>query len=104
LGQEEIVRLRLPQIEQTIIGHLHTDMIFWKSRLLSGIPPVRSLGQSIHKITSALHKAREWRPFKVRLCPALAGIELLNDGGYFTVALDPTARQPAEFTFHPLPR
>jgi predicted MPP superfamily phosphohydrolase len=104
LGQEEIVRRRLPQIEQTIIGHLHTDLVFWKSRLLSGIPPIRFLGQSIYKITSALHQAHEWRPFKVRLCPALAGIELLNDGGYFTVALDPAAQRPAEFTFHPLPR
>ncbi|HMD53819.1 MAG TPA: hypothetical protein VKJ65_04635, partial [Phycisphaerae bacterium] len=72
--------------------------------LLSGIPPVRFLGQSVCKITSALHQAHEWRPFKVRLCPALAGIELLNDGGYYTVALDPSARQPAVFTFHPLPR
>ena len=104
LGREEIVRRRWPQIEQTIIGHLHTDLVFWKSRLLSGIPPVRFLGQSVYKITSALHQAHEWRPFKVRLCPALAGIELLNDGGYYTVALDPSARQPAAFTFHPLPR
>ena len=104
LGQEEVVRRRLPQIENTIIGHLHTDLIFWKSRLLSGIKPVRFFGQSIYKITSALHQAHEWRPFKVRLCPALAGIELLNDGGYYTVVLDPTARQPAQFTFHPLPR
>jgi len=30
--------------------------------------------------------------------------ELLNDGGYFTVKIDPTANQPARFTFHPLPR
>lgn len=104
LAQEEIVQRRLPQIEQTIIGHLHTNLIFWKSRLLSGIPPIRSLGQSVYKITSALHQARAWRPFKVRLCPALAGIELLNDGGYFTISLDPTAQRPAEFTFHPLPR
>jgi hypothetical protein len=104
LGQEEIVRRRLPQIEQTIIGHLHTDLVFWKSRLLSGIRPIHFLGKSVHKITSALHKAHEWRPFKVRLCPALAGIELLNDGGYFTVRLDPAAQRPAEFTFHPLPR
>ena len=104
LAQEEIVRRRLPQIENTIIGHLHTDLVFWKSRLLSGIKPVRFLGQSIYKITLALHQAHEWRPFKVRLCPALAGIELLNDGGYYTVVLDPTARQSPQFTFHPLPR
>jgi hypothetical protein len=104
LWREEIVRRRLPQIEQTIIGHLHTNLILWKSRLLSGIPPVRFLGQSVHKFTSALNQAHAWRPFNLRLCPALAGIELLNDGGYFTVKLDPTAQRPAEFTFLPLRR
>jgi len=40
----------------------------------------------------------------VRLCPALSGIELLNDGGYCTVEIDPTAKLPARFKFHPLPR
>jgi hypothetical protein len=104
LWREEIVRRKLPQIEQTIIGHLHTNLVLWKSRLLAGIPPVRFLGQSVHKFTSALNQADAWRPFNVRLCPALAGIELLNDGGYFTVKLEPAAQRPAEFFFHPLPR
>ena len=104
LAQEEAVRQRMGQIEHTIIGHLHTNLILWKSRLLSGIPPVSFLGRNVKKFTTALHQARLWRPFKVKLCPALAGIELLNDGGYFTVELDPAARRPAEFTFHPMPR
>jgi len=104
LAREEIVRRKFPQIEQTVIGHLHTNLVLWKSRLLAGIPPVRFLGQSVHKFTLALNQAHAWRPFNVRLCPALAGIELLNDGGYFTVKLDPTAQRPAEFVFHPLPR
>jgi hypothetical protein len=104
LWREESVRRRLPQIEQTIIGHLHTRVILWKSWMLSGIPPVRFLGNSVRRFTSALHEAHHWWPFKVRLCPALSGIELLNDGGYYTVEIDPAAKQPAEFTFHPLPR
>jgi hypothetical protein len=104
LAGEEIIRRRLPQIEQTIIGHLHTDLILWKSRLLAGMPAVRALGHGIYKMTAALQQARAWRPFHVRLCPALAGVELFNDGGYYTVQLDPAARQPARFTFHPLPR
>ena len=104
LWREESVRRRLPQIEQTIIGHLHTRLILWKSRLLSGIPPIRFLGHSIRRFTSALHEAHHWWPFRVRLCPALSGIELLNDGGYYTVEIDPTAKLPAQFTFHPLPR
>ena len=104
LWREESVRRRLPQIEQTIIGHLHTRLILWKSRMLSGIPPIRFLGNSVRRFSSALHEAHHWWPFRVRLCPALSGIELLNDGGYYTVAIDPQANSPAQFTFHPLPR
>jgi hypothetical protein len=104
LWREESVRRRLPQIEQTLIGHLHTQLVLWKSRVLSGIPPVRFMGHSVNRMTSALHEAHHWWPFHVRLCPALSGIELLNDGGYYTMQIDPTASRPARFTFHPLPR
>jgi hypothetical protein len=104
LWQEESVRRRLPQIEQTIIGHLHTRLVLWKSRWLSGIPPIRFLGNTVRRLTSALHEAHHWWPFHVRLCPALSGIELLNDGGYYTMELDPAAKVPAQFIFHPLPR
>jgi hypothetical protein len=104
LWREESVRRRLAQIEQTVIGHLHTRLILWKSRMLSGIPPVRFLGRSISRFTAALHEAHRWWSFNVMLCPALSGIELLNDGGYYTMHLDPVANRPARFTFHPLPR
>jgi hypothetical protein len=104
LWREESVRRRLPQIEQTIIGHLHTQLILWKSRVLSGIPPIRLLGHAVSRMTAALHEAHYWWPFHVRLCPALSGIELLNDGGYFTMQIDPVANHLARFTFHPLPR
>jgi len=104
LWREEFVRRRLPQIEHTIVGHLHTRLVLWKSRFLSGIPPIRFLGHPILRMTAALHEAHHWWPFHVRLCPALSGIELLNDGGYFTMRIDPAAGNAARFTFHPLPR
>jgi hypothetical protein len=104
LWREESVRRRLPQVEQTILGHLHTRLILWKSRMLSGIPTIHFLGRNVSRFTSALHEAHHWWPFRVRLCPALSGIQLLNDGGYYTVQLDPEANYPARFTFHPLPR
>jgi len=104
LAREESVRRRLQQVEQTILGHLHTRLILWKSRLLSGIPHIRFLGRNVSRFTSALHEAHQWWPFRVRLCPALSGIELLNDGGYYTMQLDPEANRPARFNFHPLPR
>jgi hypothetical protein len=104
LWEEEAVRSRLPQIEQTTIGHLHSELILWKSRLLAGMPQIRFLGHSAARMSGALHRARHWRPFHVRLCPALAGIQLLKDGGYCTLELDPEARQPARFHRHRLPR
>jgi len=104
LLNEEAVRARLPQIEQTIIGHLHSELILWKSRLLAGMPRVAFLGSSARRMSAALNQARQWWPFNVRLCPSLAGIELLKDGGYYTVELDPAARQPARFRLHRLPR
>jgi hypothetical protein len=104
LGQEECIQRRLPQIEQTVIGHLHTGLILLKCQALAGMPVIKALGPAFHKMSAALNQAKAWRPFKPRLCPALAGIELLNDGGYLTVELDPAAKRPAAFTFHPLPR
>ena len=103
LWREEAIRPRLPQIEHTIIGHLHTNLVLWNSRLLAGMPPIRFLGHTVRRLSTALHEASHWRPFHVRLCPALAGIELLKDGGYCTIELDPEARRPARFRFHPLP-
>jgi hypothetical protein len=104
LWQEEAVRTRLPQIEQTTIGHLHSNLVLWKSRLLAGMPPIRFLGHTVRRLSTALSQARRWRAFHVRLCPALAGIELLKDGGYCTLELDPEARRPPCFRFHPIHR
>jgi len=105
LGEGQMdLRNKLPQIEQTIIGHLHSNLFLHLSRLLSGMPVIRFLGHSVHRLSGALNEARYWRLFRVRLCPSLTGIELLKDGGYYTVKLDAEARRPAEFTFHPLRR
>jgi hypothetical protein len=102
LWRETIVRARLPQIEQTIIGHLHSNLILWKSRVLAGMPRINFLGHTPRKLSAALNEARHWRAFNVRLCPALAGIQLLKDGGYLTAELDPEAQVPAKFKFHRL--
>jgi hypothetical protein len=104
LWREAAVRGKLAQVEGTIIGHLHSNLILWKSRLLAGMPRISFLGHTAKRLSGALNEAKYWRPFHVRLCPALAGIELLKDGGYLTAELDAEARQPARFTFHSLPR
>jgi hypothetical protein len=104
LWREENIRKKISQIEQTIIGHLHSNLILRKSRLLAGMPEIGFLGHSPRRMTRALREARYWRPFRVRLCPALAGIELLKDGGYLSVELDEEAKRPAVFKVCRVPR
>ena len=104
LWREDAVRGRLPQVEQTVIGHMHSNLVFWKSRVLAGMPPIRFLGYSARRLSTALHDARFWKQFHVRLCPALAGIELLKDGGFFTIQLDADAVQAPQYRWHRLPR
>lgn len=104
LWREGTLRSKFPQIEQTIIGHLHSGLILWKSRLLAGMPAIGFLGHTARRMSTALHEARCWKQFNVRLCPSLAGIQLLKDGGYYTIELDAEARHPARFRFHRLPR
>ena len=102
LWRERVVRERVAQIEQTVIGHLHSPVIFWQSQLLAGMPRVNFLGTTGARLTSALHEAGHWRHFRVRLCPSLTGIQLRQDGGFYRVLLDPDARVPAHFTFQSL--
>jgi hypothetical protein len=104
LWREEAVRQKLPQVERTIIGHLHSKLIFFNSALLAGMPVINFLGHTPKRLSSALREARSWKPFKVLLCPSLSGIELLKDGGYYTAKIDPDVRQPASFRFHKLPQ
>lgn len=100
----EAVRSRLSQIERTIIGHLHSNLIVWQSRLLSGIPHVTFCGAAARRITAALSKGKTWRRFNLLLCPALAGIELFRRGGYYTIQIDPSAKQPARFALREIRR
>src|SRR5262249_45702880 len=104
LWSEDSIRGRLPQIDQTIIGHLHTNLVFWKSRLLAGMPVIRFMGHTPRRLSAALHDARLWRPFNVRLCPALAGIQLLRGGGFYTAELSNDASAKPRFHLRHLPR
>jgi len=104
LWREQAVRSKLAQVERAIIGHLHSPLYLRLSKLLCGLPVMRRFGHSIQRMSTGLNQARAWRDFRVLLCPALAGIELLNDGGYYTAELDAAAQTPARFEFHALRR
>ncbi len=104
LWRQPAVRARLERIEQTIVGHLHSQSVLLQSRLFAGMPALGFLGPTARRLTTALREARLWRPFHVRLCPALAGLQLFKDGGFYTVELDCRGNRPARFQFHRLGR
>jgi hypothetical protein len=104
LWREEAIRRRAAQIDLTMIGHLHSNLIFWKSGILAGMPAIKFMGNSIRRMSRALNRATDWRPFKPVLCPALAGIEMLKDGGYYELELDPSAQTGPRLRLMPLKR
>ncbi len=104
LWRDDQVREKLPQVECTVIGHLHSQLYLRLGRVLAGMPVMRCFGHSFRRISTALNQAACWRNFHVRLCPSLAGIDLLNDGGYYTAELDARDQTPAQFQWHRLPR
>lgn len=102
LWREEIVREKISQLEETIIGHLHTNLVLRTGRVLAGLPTISFLGNGARRISTALGQAKLWKPFRVRLCPAPMGIQLLKDGGWLSAELDADAANAARFEFHPL--
>lgn len=104
LWREEAVRKRISQVEHTFIGHLHSNLILWQSRLLAGMPTINFLGPTARRLSLALGEARHWRHFKVRLCPAIAGLELLKDGGFLWLEIDPEGVEPLGVTCERIPR
>lgn len=97
LWRDDLIRARLGQVAHTIIGHLHTPAVLRTARLLAGIPRVMWLGNTVRRYTSALREAKCWHDFKVRLCPAPTGIQLLKDGGYLRVQIAEDERRPTQF-------
>jgi len=104
LWHEPAVRNRIGQIEQTFIGHLHSPLILWKSRRLAGMPTVAFMGNTVKRLSTALRRARDWKPFKLRLCPSLAGIQLLRDGGFYTAEVNAEAGKSLYPQFHRIKR
>ena len=103
LYREAAVRAKLGQIDKTVIGHLHSRWLWRISRMLSGMPVVPFLGNTMRRLSEALREGRSWSHFRILLCPALTGIELAKDGGFYHAELDWDAAKPARFFFQPIP-
>jgi calcineurin-like phosphoesterase family protein len=104
LWEEAAVRDRIGQVERTLVGHLHSPLILWKSRRLAGMPTISFLGHTAKRLSGALGRARGWKPFNVALCPSLAGIELLKDGGFCTAELENQRNGRLRLVRHRIPR
>jgi len=103
LLEETAVAARLNQIEHTIIGHLHTPVVFRASKWLAGMPELRRFGNVPRRLSSALRRAQDWWPFNVVLCPSIAGTQLFKDGGFLTLELHPDGEVPIRIQRHRLP-
>jgi hypothetical protein len=103
LWREEAIRQKLHQVEMTVIGHLHTQLVFRASSWLAGMPTIGFLGNTVRRLSTALREARCWKHFKVTLCPSLTGIQLLKDGGYLTLELPADGQSAIRVRSHPLP-
>lgn len=95
------VRAALPRLGATIVGHLHSELILRTGRLLAGMPELPFFGATARRLSGALRRARDWAPFRVRLCPSPSGTQLLKDGGYLEIGLAPG--RELEIVRHHLP-
>jgi hypothetical protein len=102
LWELESIRRKEPQIERTVIGHLHGSLILKQSRILSGMPKIVFCGQAIRRMSSALSRGKDWRHFRVLLCPSLAGLQITKRGGFYSAEVDPEGKIPARFELHPV--
>ena len=105
LLEEEAIRARLPQVERTILGHLHTTAVLSLALRMSGLPLITFLGHTPRRLSAGVRTARLWQEFRPLLCPSPPGIQLFKDGGYYWIELDPhgAGAAPARFQFRPLP-
>lgn len=102
LWDRPAVRAHAAQIERTVIGHLHSKLVFDLSRLFHGMPELESFGHTPRRLSRALRNARHWAPFRPILCPSPAGSELLKDGGYLELTIDESGGSAAAFSLHQL--
>ncbi|MDB6055779.1 MAG: hypothetical protein JWN25_3302 [Verrucomicrobiales bacterium] len=98
------IKAALPKISLTIIGHLHTPLLLKLSFLLAGMPTINFLGTAFRRMSKALGKAKDWKPFHVQICPSPTGCELLKDGGYLILTLPELPHQPIQVRNFKIPR
>lgn len=102
LAKLDWVKEHFPRLDGTFVGHLHSEVIIKISQVLAGMPRIHGLGHTALKMSTALQKAREWRPFKVQLVPAPGGIQVCRRGGFGEILIPVNGQNPVGFKVHSL--
>ena len=82
------VRARLPQIEHTIVGHLHAPGLLPLVGLLARLPRLNPKYPVARIIAHGARGARRWPAFKPIVCPAVFGAGHHFSGGLLFLEAD----------------
>jgi len=75
------VRRRLPQVEATVIGHLHTPRLLRVTRWLRHLPALKPRYPVARIVAHGARAARDWPAFRPVVCPAAFGAGQHLSGG-----------------------
>ncbi len=82
------VRARLPQIERTVLGHLHAQRLFTFTRLLGRLPPLSKRYPVARIISAGARDAHLWARFRPIVCPSTFGLGQHVGGGVLLLSAE----------------
>lgn len=86
------VRVRLAQIERTIVGHLHAPGLLPLAVLLARLPAMNPRYPVARIIAHGARGARDWQAFRPIVCPAVFGAGHHFSGGLLFLETDAAGR------------
>jgi hypothetical protein len=86
------VRARLPQIERTVLGHLHAPRLLHAARWLSRLPRLSPRYPVARIIAQGVRGARHWKAFRPAVCPSTFGAGQHFAGGLLFLQTDEGGR------------
>lgn len=88
LSQIPVIRRRLPQVELTVIGHLHSPTLLWMARYASRLSRWRPRYPVARIVAHGLEGARSWNLFNPVVCPSTFGAGHHVSGGLLLIEKD----------------
>ena len=92
LAQLPVVQRHLPQIELTVIGHLHSPTLLRVARYAARVSRLKPRYPVARIVASGLAGARHWNQFHPVVCPSTFGTGHHVAGGLLLVQSDPSGR------------